>query len=907
MWSRQLVDKQIGKYKLVEFVGSGKIGYVYRAVHVNWPDLERAVKLVFQDQIRDGWENELYKVLKLDIVDNVVHLHEFGFDYISHMGVSHQAQYTMWDFISPGRNLKQYLVKASTIPTSFAIAVVSRILHVLHACEARGVSRHGDLHSGNILIGDTTPVKLDDMLEPRDPIYVSDFGYGTTGAQMVPKDDYRGLGSIINEMLQHVDRSKASATDRRLLESVLDLGKFLSEGSGPERRAPKELLQILNRTRLSVQPAAESTLGSGTLRNSTPPVNTPSVGQFQVTEMIGDRWDWWKTLFVPTVPAGSKILSLDIPTVVTGPRGCGKTMLFRRLSERLIIECGEVAELLTHARFVAFYVNANDFSDAFAHFPDNPSNEEEGRLICYANLCILADLLAVQSASSKQLNHEEADELLKWVHNLLISDIQNEGALLEGEDRLERYRSVLEEIKWKFLGRNVSNVMPGYAELSTHRWLPHFFQKARTLCTWIGQRSVIVFVDDYSTPRVSASMQRVLNRLLLQRSPYFLAKLATEAATTFHAEDSSGKNLEDGDDYQFVDMGEEALFLPERERLAFLNEVLARRLESDHRIPRGDYSLKTVLGHTGISKTEFARRLRGDGDLSLTPLSGHSQQRGRSRRRALYYGADVFSNLWSGDTRTMIQLIADVVDQASSASPGGLITTPIPADLQDRVFRTGGGEWLNSHTRNAPTNPAHVERFLAVMRERDPEYRLSGEYGDHLKAVVEAFVEAARLVLLGPTYPMKEGNVIREVPHMAFRIEIMDDFRIDGLAREIYRDLIRYGLFIRDNRGKSVRGTFVPRLYLRRLLLPVGALALSKRDSVRLTCNDFIDLLLRPDEFRSRLDKEHGTHGNQMSLFVTDKTQSEPNAIYDDVSEAEPEPGTAHADAQLRDKLEDPN
>jgi hypothetical protein len=29
-----------------------------------------------------------------------------------------------------------------------------------------------------------------------------------------------------------------------------------------------------------------------------------------------------------------------IPTVVTGPRGFGKTMLFRRLSERLIIECG---------------------------------------------------------------------------------------------------------------------------------------------------------------------------------------------------------------------------------------------------------------------------------------------------------------------------------------------------------------------------------------------------------------------------------------------------------------------------------------------------------------------------------------------------------------------------------------
>src|ERR1700734_3477759 len=98
-------------------------------------------------------------------------------------------------------------------------------------------------------------------------------------------------------------------------------------------------------------------------------LENPSVGQFQVSEMIGDRWDLWKRLFVPTVPARSKILALDIPTVVTGPRGCGKTMLFRRLSERLIVECGDVAELPVRGQFAALYVNANDIADAFARFP----------------------------------------------------------------------------------------------------------------------------------------------------------------------------------------------------------------------------------------------------------------------------------------------------------------------------------------------------------------------------------------------------------------------------------------------------------------------------------------------------------------------------------------------------------
>jgi hypothetical protein len=143
-----------------------------------------------------------------------------------------------------------------------------------------------------------------------------------------------------------------------------------------------------------------------------------------------------------------------------------------------------------------------------------------------------------------------------------------------------------------------------------------------------------------------------------------------------------------------------------------------------------------------------------------------------------------------------------------------------------------------------------VKEELAHLQELDPKYQLCGEYGDHLKAVVEAFVAAARKLLLGPTYTF-EGATRREVPRMAFRLEILDEFRIDGLAREIFRDLVRYGLFIRDSRGKSVRGTFVPRLFLRRLLLPYSALALSKRDSVPLTCEEFKWLLLKPDAFKA--------------------------------------------------------
>ncbi len=835
--------------------------------------------------------------MQLELVDGVVHFHDSGTKDITHEGETRLCQFTIWDYIAPGENLRRYLKRLPRISTSFLVAVVERILHVLHACEAQGVARHGDLHSGNILIGNETLVKLDDSLQPRAPIYVSDFGYGITAGATLPKDDYEGLAHIVNEMIPCIDYATATATHRRTLKAMQGtLGKMLRERTGSERRAPFDLLRALTDIRRSAQ-AGDSRASAAALAMadgiSSLAAETPSVGQFQLSEMIGEHWDWWQRLFVPTVPARSKILAVDIPTVVTGPRGCGKTMLFRRLSERLVVECGEVDELAVHGRFVALYVNANDFADAFAHFPEQPSPADEGRLTCYANLCLLADLLAVQSSRAGRLAEPPTDALLALVQRWLVPETS--ATLIEGEDRLEGYRAILEQIKWKFPGIEASDVFPGYGELAQHRWLPRFVEQVRLCCPWINDRTVLLFIDDFATPRVTAAMQRVLNRLFLQRSPAFLAKLATEAWSTFVPEDSSGKNLQDGDDYQLVDMGEESLFLPDAERLAFLSDVFARRLAVDPRMPKDNASLNGLLGRMGLSKTEFARRLRlslGSQAPDQQPaVVGHSQRRGRSRGRVHYFGDDIFSTLWSGDTRTMIQLITDVLDQASEASRRTRnvegIVVPVASTVQDRVFRNRGGEWLNSHTRNEPTNPQRMKEELARLCTLRPGYALCGAYGDHLKAIVEAFVAAATKLLLGPTYTIVEGGRPRRVPRMAFRIEVVDEFRLDGLAQEIYRDLVRYGLFMRDNRGKSVRGTFVPRLYLRRLLLPYCTLALSKRDSVPLTCDAFTQLLLEPDTFKARFSAPR-TDGivpsGQLGFPFAAAPPDDPDPNYDDLS-----------------------
>ena len=269
-WARNLAGKHVGDFTLVSFIGAGKIGYVYRAERRDFPDAVTAIKLTI-DTLRAGWEVELKKVVRLGIIDGVVHYHHHDTATISNAGVSHLCQFTVWDYISPGENLRQHIARQK-ISTSFLLAVVERVLHVLNACEAKGVVRHGDLHSGNILIGDHTLAKLDDALQPRAPIYVSDFGYGATGGGMRPKDDYDGLLRIVNEMIPRIDYATATATHRRILQGLQrDFGKLLRERVGVDRRAPLELLQALNRIKVASQLGASLGGGNPSSIQSIPP------------------------------------------------------------------------------------------------------------------------------------------------------------------------------------------------------------------------------------------------------------------------------------------------------------------------------------------------------------------------------------------------------------------------------------------------------------------------------------------------------------------------------------------------------------------------------------------------------------------------------------------------------------
>ncbi len=353
---------------------------------------------------------------------------------------------------------------------------------------------------------------------------------------------------------------------------------------------------------------------------------------------------------------------------------------------------------------------------------------------------------------------------------------------------------------------------------------------------WIGGKPVYFFLDDYSLPRVSDVLQRILNSVVFRRSASFFFKVSTESSSTICRTDYSGKQLQDPDDFELTDLGSVTIDLSEDDRARFLDEIFRRRLARESRL--SGRCLEDVLGPFDKTWAQHARDIRG---YAAAPIGGIEDE-GLQSRRVLYHGRKVLLHMWSGDTRDMVRIAQSLLQQLPA---NGSLALPISAPLQDRVFRNVGGQFL--HLLHACTRTRQHGAGASAPHITS--------WGGHLVKIAEAFKEMA----LHDLRTREGGRAGRKEPKQAFRIEIVDQFSPDGLDRELYEDLVRYGVFLRDDRGKSIRGAIIPRLYLRRLLIPYFTLTFSTVDNIAMRASDFSRLLRSPEEFSEEWKKRRGT------------------------------------------------
>ncbi len=805
--------------KISEKVGEGQIGFVYKAIRPSNPTDIFACKIIPEGRLKVGWERELEKISQLKGVPNIVPYHWSG----TAQDHNHRMfTFVTFDFID-GINLKQYILEPPwPLDMAFIETIAKIILQVLHACRSCGIV-HGDLHEGNIMIS-----KPDQRL-PDNPrtIWITDFGYGGSHNKLEPKNDYRQFFAIISSLVHKLNPSNLNPRDRVMREKI---SAFLEKKAlevdptqGDFVGNPVVLLkEFIGLATIAERESAAASTGE----------IIQGVGDYLSAETLGYHRDEWQSLFVPEFLAAQDLLNRNI-TILTGARGCGKTMAFRRLTAFMDKVVEKPSGVPGSDQFIGFYLNCRDLVEAFPWLPVRLNKAMNDQIIHYFHLAWLNEI-----CNTLALYDVEQNNNFDWLDGYLTGMFSGKyNSLPLGADVLSHVRTFIENEKERCRLSNLGK----YAGLTN--WplaRPDFLDNVQILLTkhvsWIGEKPLYLFLDDYTIPTITRAVQRLLNPIIFKRRSKIFFKISTEASNSFDREGLRGKTLELNQDFELIDLSTETLHQDYKSKELLLDKIFRPRINR-HQIFKGkNLGLGEILGKTPLSNNDLAIQIRANAEDN------------KSLKRINYHGINSFVGMWSSDIRTMIQMFSDMLREANGTIKTGSIL--IEPTIQNNCYRTTGGEFLIF--TESLNNPSLWEKSQNYRRTNEP-------FGKHLRDIAEAFVTISRYELTKGKYVSNQG---RKYPKQAFRLEIIDKFSLPSNVIDYFDGLIRWHVFFQDWRGKSVRGMITPRLYLNRVLIPYSYLTFSSHDHIQLTNQELINLLDNPNKFIEFWHKKRKYKGN---------------------------------------------
>lgn len=233
-------QREFGDYELLELIGRGGMGLVYRARQRSL-DREVAIKLLSSgewapEEFTTSLRREARHAALLQH-PNIVVIHEMG----EHAGLVFYAMQLV-----RGRSLSQRLVDQGKLPAREAARLLRAIAEAVDYAHRLGVL-HLDLKPGNILINEEgEPLvadfglarRLEQTFEPDDerisgtPSYMAPEQAQVQGPALSPASDVWGLGAVLYEMLTGqppFDGGDVAATVQLLLRGELRKPSRLAE------------------------------------------------------------------------------------------------------------------------------------------------------------------------------------------------------------------------------------------------------------------------------------------------------------------------------------------------------------------------------------------------------------------------------------------------------------------------------------------------------------------------------------------------------------------------------------------------------------------------------------------------------------------------------------------------------
>ena len=798
-----LIGQQIGKYKIIERKGEGNFAITYKASDTSLGNAPVAIKVLKPTYQDTNWKTEALKAAKVRDVPQIAYVIEVDEKTIQINGIKRHLRYIVWEYVD-GEQLKD-VIQSKPITADFIVEIIRQLCLGIKAMQDVDL-QHGDLHAGNILL--IPPKSYEPPFNYR--VKIVDFGLSKTFRGDKFKNDMDWIGILLRQLW---DKNKTyvediNIHDKRFNQSIPNLIKQIDDPS-LERRLfdPIETRDKLESLRELAK--IEILEANGKLKHPF---------EYLSAEEMPENSDLLSYLYSDILPWYNDIVGFGT-IVISGPRGCGKTMVLKNLRLQTKLMSKEFRKKdLYKENYVGFYIHChNSLYLPFAGIPVSYSEEKIQRLfVHYINLLysheIVSTLSLIEKLKLVNISTRAKESILNFIQDKLF---QAKSILFVNSDIFLHLQIQIEKEFVFIQNRIKQNEM--IEKCTSVSYLNDVSALLSDNIEYFKNKTFYFLLDDYSHPKVRFEIQKAFNRILGVRQSKYCFKISTEKFSFSPGDydlEEAGKQFQQDREFVYIDLGEKYLSYPSKkdaEKKRFVESILDKRFIRAGLLKRKPASL-------------FGNYKFPSGDIAKSLLNDYKSKKNNKReKQTLYAGLNNIYNLCAGDIATILQLCKEIYDKASSERKITKdVEKAIDFKLQDKIVKDF------SKTR--------LDRIKEILT-----------YGSEIYAIVEAFGEISR------TYLYEYGNITTEKDryYEILRIEIEGGGQLSEEAYELYKKLLVEGIFTEaTGRYPWGRGLLNNCLILRPIYTPALKITYRRRECLRLSVKKFEYFLLNPDKFK---------------------------------------------------------